>query len=98
MHQEKFEIECVDFLNVWNLLDDVSHSVKGNFDSDRKATTKIYDKLFWGNNLLSVTPEGKSYKPIWSKKEIETIRDVLLNGLAMFRNSLKDKKDSRQSV
>lgn len=85
----KFKVNCVNFLNAWNLFDDVSHSINENFNSDRKATKQIYEKLFWGNNLPAVTPEGKYYKPVWRKKEREIIRTVLLNGITIFRNNLK---------
>jgi hypothetical protein len=89
LKQPLFEVDCVDFLNAWNLFTDVSVSLKGNFDSERKATEKIYDKLFWGNNLPAVTPEGEFYTPIWSRKELEIIREVLQKGFILFRSSLK---------
>jgi hypothetical protein len=89
LKNKKFKVDCKEFLNAWNLFDDVSRSVKGNFDSDPKVTKNIYEKLFWGNNLPAVTPKGKFYEPIWSKKEIEIIWNVLLNGIAVFRNNLK---------
>ena len=89
LSKKSFKVDCVEFLNAWNLFDDISRSVEGNFDPDHKITKKIYDKLFWGNNLPAVTPEGKYYEPLWSKKELEIIRDVLLNGVAIFRNNLK---------
>ena len=90
LKQENFEIDCIEVLNIWNFFEDVSRSAKDNFDSNRKATKKIYEKIFWGNNLPVVTPEGKFYEPIWSKKEIQIIRDVLLDGLAIFRKILND--------
>ena len=86
---KSFKVDCVEFLNAWILFDDISCAIEGNFDSDRKATKKIYEKLFWGNNLLLVTAEGKSYEPTWSKKELEIIREVLLDGMAIFRGNLK---------
>lgn len=81
-------VDCVSFLNAWNLFDDVSRSVNGAFDADRKLTKKIYDKLFWGNNLPSVTPEGKSYHPAWTKRELKLMREVLSSGLSLFRSSV----------
>jgi len=87
--QDSFEVNCIDFLNTWNLFDDVSHSLNGNFDSNRKMTNKIYEKLFWGNNLPVVTPEGKSYEPIWSKKELKIMCEILSKGFSTFRDNLK---------
>jgi len=82
-------VDCQNFLAAWNLFDDVSRSVGGSFDADRKLTKKIYEKLFWGNNLPSVTPEGKSYHPAWTKRELKIIREVLGSGLSLFRNSVR---------
>jgi hypothetical protein len=89
LSDKSFKVDCVEFLNVWNLLDDISRSVEGNFNSDRNATYKIYEKLFWGNNLPAVTPKGKYYEPIWRKRELEIIREVLSRGIGIFRDNLK---------
>jgi hypothetical protein len=86
---KKFEVDCVQFLNAWNLFDDISRSLGENFDPDHKITKEIYNKLFWGNNLPAVTPEGEWYEPDWKRKELEIIREVLLNGIAIFRRNLK---------
>jgi len=88
LNEKSFNVDCVKFLDAWNLFDDVSRSVGENFDPARKITKNIYDKLFWGNNLPVVTPEGKWYEPNWSKNELEIIRNVLLRGIAIFRNNL----------
>ena len=53
-----FQVDCIGFLNTWNLFSDISRSIGANFNSERKNTKKIYEKLFWGNNLPAVTPEG----------------------------------------
>jgi hypothetical protein len=83
-------VDCKQLLAAWNLFDDVSRSVGGSFDADHKLTKKIYEKLFWGNNLPSVTPEGKSYHPVWTKREIKIMREVLDSGLALFRSSVSN--------
>ena len=77
-------VNCKILLAAWNLFDDLSRSVGGNFDAQQKKTKKIYDKLFWGNNLPVVTPEGKSYTPIWTKRELKIMREVLGIGLSLF--------------
>jgi hypothetical protein len=81
-------VECVNFLNVWNLFDDFSRSVGGNFDTERKLTNKINEKLFWGNNITAVTPVGKHYVPIWTKRELKIMREDLGVGLTLFRERL----------
>ena len=82
-------IDCDNLLTVWNFLDDVSVSVNGNFDSKKKRTNKIYDKIFFGNNLPAITPKGESYEPIWSKAERDVIREVLSLGFDIFRGAVK---------
>ena len=77
------------FNGAWNLFADVSSSIKGGFDTDRKLTRKIYDKLFRGRNLPVVTPAGEHYLPAWTKRELKIIHDVLSPGLKMFRGSVR---------
>lgn len=81
-----------EFLAAWNLFSDVSRSIDGSFDAEREKTQRIYEKLFWGNNLPSVTPEGRFYVPLWSGKEKRIIKEVLSQGLQMFRNHIKHQK------
>lgn len=80
-------VSCNEFNNAWNLFSDVSASINGNFDSDKKLTQKIYDKLFWGCNLPAVTPEGKQYHH-WTKRELQLMHDVLLTGVEMFEQAV----------
>lgn len=80
--------DCKKLLNAWNLFEDVSHSVGGNFDIDRKLTVNIYEKLFWGNNIPVVTSVGEKYEPKWSKRELKITREVLANGLSIFREKI----------
>jgi hypothetical protein len=82
-------VEPHNFIDAWNLFADVSHSVNGDFDANQQLTRKIYDKLFWACNLPSVTPDGESYRPSWTRRELEIMHDVLGSGLQMFRRSVK---------
>ena len=82
-------INCDEFLGAWNLFADVSRSIGGSFDVDRQRTAKIYEKLFWGNNLPSMTPVGRYYIPLWSNDERRIIREVMSQGLNMFRSRIK---------
>ncbi len=78
-------LNCVEFLNAWNLLADISAAIGGDFDADKAKTRQIYQKLFWGNNLPAVTPAGKHYTPQWPGRESRIIREVLRKGLSLFR-------------
>lgn len=82
-------VDCVEFLNAWNLFVDISKSVDGGFDPNPTHTQKIYSKLFWGNNLPAVTPIGRSYVPLWSGCELEIMHEVLKHGLLLFRKHTK---------
>ena len=83
------KIECNSFNSAWNLFADISRSINGSFDRSQKLTQKIYNKLFWGCNLPSVTPEGEQYHPAWTRRGLEIMHDVLGSGLRMFQSSVR---------
>jgi hypothetical protein len=76
-------------LVAWNLFDDFSNSIKGDFDKDRDLTNNIYNKIFWGCNIPAMTPEGESFTPSWTKKELKIIRETLNFGFQMFREKVR---------
>lgn len=79
-------VNCVDFLNAWNLFGDIAKSVGDeNFDSQPQKTNNIYQKLFLGNNLPGVSMAGEYYDPTWTQGEVELLGEVLDYGLQMFR-------------
>ncbi len=82
-------IDCNTFNGAWNLFADVSRSINGGFDSKQDLTQKIYNKLFWGCNLPSVTPEGEQYNPAWTQRELKIMAQVLGAGMQMFRECVK---------
>jgi hypothetical protein len=69
-------VECSAFLDVWNFFDDLAglHTASDT-ESARlsRAAVGCYDKLFWGNNLPSVTPPGEQFVPSWSPEELAAI-------------------------
>lgn len=85
------EINCDQALAAWNLFADVASSVG---DAGRKfnvadASAKtVYQKVFWGNNLPSVTPKGRRYIPEWSDNERLKLKAVLSQGLKLFECSI----------
>jgi hypothetical protein len=90
LNESKTEIVYYNpFLNAWNLFADISLSTGANFDKDKELTNKIYNKIFWGCNIPAMTPEGESFTPGWTKKELKTIREVLSFGFQMFREKVK---------
>jgi hypothetical protein len=83
-------IDCFEFLLAWNLFTDVSTSLNENFKGNRKSIIRnmVYDKLFFGNNLPSITPVGKKYFPKWSLIEIAVLSSILKDGLRILKNNL----------
>lgn len=85
----KTTVDCETFLNAWNLFSDLATTVQGRTaHTDGQREGRIYDKLFWGNNLPALTPPGKHYEPIWSKSEVGKMRNVLKKGTGLFRARL----------
>jgi hypothetical protein len=82
-------VDCEVFLGAWNLFDDVSRSVGSTFDPDHNLTRDIYEKLFRGNNLPSVSPEGKSYHPTWTESELQIMRETLGCGLSILQSIVR---------
>jgi hypothetical protein len=71
------ERSCKIQLDGWNFIEDLvrtfglTETTKGLHSPLLK---KVYDKLFYGNNLPAVTPKGKSYTPVWLREEIVSFR------------------------
>jgi hypothetical protein len=83
------EIDCVQTLDAWNLFRDVAASVQAKSSEFAKLDRNwplIYDKLFWGNNLPAMTPEGQSYVPQWTLQETQLLAAVLSAGLDLFES------------
>lgn len=72
---------CQLLLDGWNTLEDMAHSVdvplpKASVD-EPESLRMAYEKLFYGNNLPSVTPEEESYNPLFSSEERREMRNYL---------------------
>ncbi|MBV9791394.1 MAG: hypothetical protein JOZ51_24575 [Chloroflexi bacterium] len=83
------ELDAEELLNAWNLFTDLAASVNSSFEENRALTQPVYEKLFWANNLPSVTPAGKQYIPVWSDDELRVMQEVLSHGLDLFRTHVK---------
>lgn len=68
------------FLDGWNFFEDLirTFGLEQDFSKFRTARLdKVYEKIFWGCNLPAVTPEAKSYSPLWAENEIEVWREYM---------------------
>jgi hypothetical protein len=85
-------IEPTAFLNAWNMLED-AHTPRLDAhlpDISSQRAGKIYDKLFFANNLPAVTPRGASYEPIWSEDEVELLSRIYRFGLEELRAGIQN--------
>jgi hypothetical protein len=80
-------VDCEFLLNMWNMCADVAGSLGAGLE-EPEAAMPIYDKLFRGCNLPSMTPPGERFKPSWSVDEIAVMSDVLSGGLNVFRRAV----------
>jgi hypothetical protein len=87
-------VDCVQILNGWNLFKDISTSVgsprNGVFEPLDSQSFVLYDRIFWGNNLPAVTPQGERFVPSWSPDELRAITQVLAAGLDLFTSCVRD--------
>jgi hypothetical protein len=79
-------IDCVLFLNAWNLFAEVASATGATIEPDRDANLGVYDKLFWGRNIEPMTPPGEHYEPAWDDEEVTQLADVLGHGLRLVRH------------
>jgi len=69
---------CKILLDGWNFIEDMGRTFKLSEEMKRLKShilCNAYDKIFWGNNLPAVTPEGNYYSPLWSTEEISSLRN-----------------------
>lgn len=79
---------CSQLLEAWNLFTDIARSVNATLDDRGAAASKCYDKLFFGNNLESITPVGEHYSPAFNEHERRVIREVLDRGRTILATHL----------
>ncbi len=80
---------CSLLLEGWNFIEDMGRTFNLKKDMKRLRSQllhKAYDKIFWGCNLPSVTPERKSYSPLWIEAEIKSMRTELRTVWQSFKN------------
>lgn len=86
MHQK--EMDCEFLIDFWNLFSDIAYSIGKKLEPIKtKRSNRCYNKLFWGLNLPSVTPEGCEYEPIFTKRERKLIREIMRTGLEIFEKN-----------
>lgn len=78
-------------LEAWNGLDDLAYSIGDILfgrSSWAKCNKKLYKKIFYANELPSITPAGKHFNVILSNKEIEFMKNLLVKqGVRILKKS-----------
>lgn len=86
-------MDCATTLAAWNLFSDVACSIPDpgtDFSKIDSEHNDIYEKLFFGNNLPAITPEGAQYDARWSDLEVVALAQILDCGLRFFRSVRRD--------
>lgn len=81
---------CETLNNGWNLLEDMLRTIDALENSElyqNKQLKKMYGKLFYGCNLPAITPNNKTYHPIWLDSEISILKRAIDNAFVILRNS-----------
>lgn len=81
-------IDCIMMLNAWNLFVDIAATFSCKLLEPRGANA-VYDKIFWGNNLPTMTPPGEHYVPAWSQEEADVLAGVCAAGLSLLRRAIE---------
>lgn len=80
------EADCRLILDVWNLAGDVARGVSEAFEDRGGALDEVYDKLFFGSNLPSMTPPGEQYQPEWAEEELSLLRARIETAAGLIRS------------
>jgi hypothetical protein len=86
-HPSIEEIDCREFLNMWNIFIDLASSIgsRSQFNAVDLDMGNLYDKFFYGNNLLSKNSTKNLYEPSWSEYEIYEIANLFMKGVQDLR-------------
>jgi len=73
------EIACSKFLNLWNIVLDIAHTLDILFYGDEKEglSIDVYNKLFYGCNLPVLRGAGEIFIPQWDDEDIAELRKVI---------------------
>lgn len=88
VNTEGIEVDCRMILEFWNIVDDISESVKKTIYKKTDISERIYEKLFYGNNFKSINTSGREYVPEWSNEELKVLKTILEHALLFIKNQL----------
>ena len=80
------EPDCRLLLAIWDLAGDVARTVSEPFEDRGEALDDVYNKLFFGNNLPSMTPPGEQYHPQRTEEKIRLLRATIQIAVDLIRS------------
>jgi len=84
--QAEAEPDCRLLFAIWNLAGDVARSVNETFEDRGEALNDVYNKLFLGNSLPSITPPGEQYHPEWTEEKLGLLRASIQTAADLIRS------------
>jgi hypothetical protein len=92
LNSNRETIDCIYFLDFWNVIEDLANSICKDFygNSDKGMVYEVYNKLFYGSNLLAIKGDGAEFIPGWSEEEIKELSNVLTDGIALVKSIYKE--------
>lgn len=87
----KSNTKCRDILTIWNFFIDMANTFELDnnelqaYRSKAPKAYKVYEKVFTGTNLPSVTQNNPPYHPKFNSKELKLIQRVLTYGYKKFK-------------
>jgi hypothetical protein len=82
-------IDCVRFLDAWNLMADALQGRDDDkvFRQAERAASRLYNMLFHGCNLPSMAQAGR-FEPAWGPADVQELREVMSAGALALRRAL----------
>ena len=68
--------DCNDYLNKWNIIDDLSKTLEIDFIGNLDEYTDLYSKFVFGSNIPALNTSGKEYIPVFDEEEKSQIANV----------------------
>lgn len=86
---ESEDPDCKEVLKAWNLCNDLRCTILGEeiYSSGLNAGP-LYEKVYFGTNPKVFNPNGPPYLPSWTRSEIDELKRIIRNGIAVFVDRL----------
>lgn len=76
-------------MNKWNIIDDLSKTLKIDFIGNHDNYTDLYSKFVYGSNLPTMNNTGIEYIPSFDKEEKQQIENVTKDMIRILKLALE---------